>query len=412
MPKSTTLVFITLLLIIACCTVLNELYALPSREAVLVNLDMSIDGGALSFFERSLSNAGGRVLVIRINSYGGYLSVADRIVNTILERNIECYVWIPPGGQAVSAAAMISLACNGIFMGSGSTIGDAIPVPADQKTVEYVAAKFRSLAQRLFRGNETLIEIAEDMVRKGRTLTDNEAVAIGFARRAETLSDVERELGLSIVAMYEPSSWDKIVSILSLPIVSEILLFAGILLVVVEVLTTGFQGYAIAGALLIAVALYAMNIITPDIFALVLILLGLVLLAIEMYTPGFGAFGISGIVLTIIGVAYQLYQTPSGLLTPPVYVVIAGFALIAGLMVFIAYKAVEASRLKKTTLEQQLLGSIGIAKTDVKETEPGVVYVLGEEWTSFSVKGVIPAGSKVRVVKVEGLKLYVERVEQ
>ncbi|MEM4813986.1 MAG: hypothetical protein QXW24_07275, partial [Ignisphaera sp.] len=87
----------------------------------------------------------------------------------------------------VSAASMVALACRGIFMGSGSVIGDAIPQPSDKKTVEYVAARFRSLAQRLFGNNATLVMVAESMVREGKTLTADEAISIGFARRADSL---------------------------------------------------------------------------------------------------------------------------------------------------------------------------------------------------------------------------------
>ena len=380
-------------------------------EAVVLDLSINIDGGALTLWERVLKSYGNKVLIIKVNSYGGYLSVADRIVSDILSKGIECYVWIPPGGYAVSAAAMISLACRGIYMGSASVIGNAIPSPSDQKTAEYVASRFKSLAERMFNYNKSLVEVAEAMVREGKTLTAEEAVALGFARRAESLNELERILGINVVGIVGPSPWDRLVSILSLPVVTGILLVAGAILIIVEILTTGFQGYAIAGALLIALALYGMNIITPDIFALVLMLAGVVLLAIEMYTPGFGIFGLSGIALLAIGTGYQLYLTPPHLLSEPVYAVLAGLLSITGLVCFVAYKALQTSRRRRPSLEQQLLASTGIAKTDIGEVNPGVVYVLGEEWTAYSVKGTIPAGSKVKVVRVEGLKLYVEKLE-
>lgn len=382
-----------------------------TSKAVLVDLNMNIDGGALTFLQRVLRDAGDSIVILNINSYGGYLSVADKIVNTIIERNITCYAWIPPGGYAVSAASMIALACRGIFMGSGSVIGDAIPQPSDQKTVEYVAARFRSLAQRLFDNNETLVGVAEAMVREGKTLTADEAIAIGFARRADSIEDVEKAVGVSISNVFEPGAWDKLVSVFSLPIVSMILLISGVILVVAEVVTAGFQGYAIAGAILIALALYSMNIIPPDVLALIIIISGVVLLAIEMFTPGFGIFGISGIALLVFGAAYQLYLTPPQLLTQATYIVVGGLAALSSIMVFVAYKAVEVSRRRRPSIEQQLLSSIGVAKTDIGETTPGVVYVMGEEWTAYSVRGAIPAGSKVRVVRVEGLKLYVEKID-
>jgi membrane-bound serine protease (ClpP class) len=382
------------------------------QEAVLIDFSINVDGGALHLWNRALKHGENYVFILKINSYGGYLSVADRIVSDIVENNLECYTWIPPGGYAVSAAAMISLACKRIFMGSGSVIGDAIPSPPDPKTVEYVASRFKALAERMFGRNENLTKVAELMVREGKTLTSEEAVSIGFASKAETLNDLENMLNISITKTLTPDIWDRFVSLISLPLISEILLTAGILLIIVEVLTTGFQGYAIAGILLIALALYGMNIISPNIFALILMLSGLTLLAVEIYTPGFGVFGLSGVVLLAIGVGYQLYLTPPHIVSEPVYAVLGGLACLMAFAGFIAIKGAEAMRKKRVSIEQLLVGSIGIAKTDIHETIPGVVYVLNEDWTAYSIKDVIPAGSRVRVVRIEGLKLYVEKVEE
>uniref|UniRef100_A0A7C2ZCM7 Nodulation protein NfeD n=1 Tax=Ignisphaera aggregans TaxID=334771 RepID=A0A7C2ZCM7_9CREN len=382
------------------------------REAIVADLNMNIDAGALHFWDRVMAEASDdTVIILKINSYGGYLSVADEIVSKIIENNIECYTWIPPGAYAVSAAAMISLACNHIYMGTGSVIGDAIPIPSEPKVVEYVASRFRALAERLYGNNGTLISIAESMVREGRTLTAEEAIRLGFASKAEKIEDLENILGIKVVKTIEPGLWDGFVSLISLPVVSELLLSVGAMLILVEIFTTGFQGFAIAGVLLIILALYGMNLITPNIFALTLMLSGLVLLAIEMYNPGFGVFGLSGIVLLAIGLGYQIYITPPGLLTEPVYAIIGSAVFLAGFVGFIAFKALETLHRKRISLEQRILSSIGIAKTEIHETEAGVVHIVGEDWTAYSVKGSIPAGSKVRVVRIDGLKLYVERVE-
>ncbi|MEM2229426.1 MAG: NfeD family protein [Ignisphaera sp.] len=389
---------------------IHTIYGSSNLNAVIVDFDINIDGGALVFWERILNSYRGNVLVLKINSYGGYLSVADRIVNDILERNIECYTWIPPGGYAVSAASMIALGCRGIYMGSGSVIGAATPSPSEPKVVEYVAARFRSLAERIF-DREELVDIAEAMVREGRALTAEEAVSIGFAKRAESVKEIEDSIGIRVAYAVSPSQWDRLLSILSLPIVSNILLVAGLFLILAEIFTTGFQGYAIAGVLLILLALYSMNVVSPDLFALLVMLIGTILLAIEMYTPGFGLFGLTGLVLLPIGIAYQLYLTPPELLTQPVYIVIGGILAITSIMGYTAYKAVQTVRKKRISLEQQLLSSIGIAKTDIREENPGVVYVLNEEWTAYSVKGVIPAGSRVKIVRIDGLKLYVEKID-
>lgn len=384
---------------------------LNKLDAVIIDLNMNIDGGAISFWERVHRTYRDKVLILKINSYGGYISAADKIVSDIFEENISCYTWIPPGGYGVSAAAMIALACKGIFMGSGAVIGDAIPVPRDQKTVEYVASRFRALAEKMFGYNKDLISIAESMVRDGKTLSADEAISIGFAMRAESPSDLENILDIRVIEVAGPGFWDKLMSILSLPIITEMILVIGSILIIIEILTTGFQGYAIAGALLILLALYGISIISPDLFALTIMLIGIILIAIELYTPGFGVFGLSGIALLSIGIGYQLYLTPLNLLTETVYVVFIGLIALSFIIGFITYKAMQTTRKRRKSLEHQLMSSIGVAKTDIHETTPGVVYILGEDWTAYSVKGIIPAGSRIKVVHVDGLKLYVEKHE-
>jgi len=383
--------------------------ASTNKSSVLVDLEGTIDGGTVVYIERITSQYPGRVLVFRVNSYGGYLAAADKIVSTILEKNIECYVWVPPGGYAVSAAALISLACSKIYMGSGSVIGGISPTPADPKVVEYVKARVISLLEKL--GVENSTALAEELVIHAKTYTVSEAVQLGLAVECGSLDNLLESLGLQLESREQPSLWERFLSVLSNPIISEILLLSGVLLILAEIFTTGFQGYGVAGAVMITLSLYSMAIIPVEVLYLVVILSGAVLLAIEIFTPGFGVFGITGTVLIIIGLSLTLLSIPPQVLTPLVYAVIGGLLALTGFFLYIAYSAVKAIRIKRKSLEETLIGAIGYAKTDIKETEPGVVYVAGEDWTAYSTSGDIPRGCKVRVTRVEGLKLYVERVE-
>ncbi len=384
-------------------------YGVAEKSSVLIDLEANIDGGVVAYIERILSQYPGRVLVFRVNSYGGYLAAADKIVNVILERNIECYVWVPQGGFAVSAAALISLACKRIYMGPGAVIGGISPIPADPKTVEYVKARVTSLLERM--GVENAPKIAEDLVIYAKTYTTSEASKIGLAIEAGSLEDVMRSSGLRIELREEPSTWEKLLSVLSNPLVSEIMLLTGVILILVEIFTTGFQGYGIAGALMIILALYSMALLPVEILHLVLVLSGGVLLAIEVFTPGFGVFGITGTTLVAIGLALTLSTTPLHALTSPIYVTIGGLLAITGLFLYIAYSAAKTVRIKRKSREEILMGAVGYAKTEIKEAEPGVVHVAGEDWTAYSVKDTIPQGCKVRVMRVNGLKLYVEKAE-
>ena len=78
---------------------------------------------------------------------------------------------------------------------------------------------------------------------------------------------------------------------------------------------------------------------------------------------------------------------------------------IAIITIVLVRLVVISYRRKTITGEEGMLGESGIAKTDIYNE--GKVLVHGEYWNASSTQR-IPAGSRVRVVKVEGLKVEVE----
>ena len=384
---------------------------LHSKVGVVAELTSTIDGGAVEVVSRAVNEAISRssILILYIDSYGGYLAAADSIIKIVMESGVTTYVYIPPGGKAVSAGSLIALLGKEIFMGEASTIGAAQPSPSDEKTVNYVSGRFRSLANVAFKGNETLIKIVEEFVTKNRVLSAAEAVALGFAKLANSLEEVKQRLGLDELIVISYTAWDHLISVFSVPIVSSIVLIVGIALIFVEFIQAGFQGYAIAGVVLILLSLYSMSIVPVSLFTLSLLIIGLVLLLIEIMTPGFGAFGITGLILMFVGVYETIISESFGIPSTLPLAVAAGFAMLGGLMIYVGYEAGKVRRLKIKSIREKLIGETGVSKTRLTREAPGVVYVLGEDWTAYSIDEVIEPGTKVKVVDVKGLTLYVSR---
>jgi membrane-bound serine protease (ClpP class) len=394
---------------------------IPSPSAELAQSDMAlavevrgnIDGGMVSLIERAIGDARekGFAVILIVDSYGGYVASADRISEIIISSGARCVAYIPPGGKGVSAASMIAIACGKIYMGPGSSIGDAKPIPSDEKTVNYVASRFRALAERAY-GEPEKVKVAERFVRESLTLTDKEAVSMGIALPAGELRNVLTAENLSIVGTYSKSLFEEAISIISDPLIYSLILTIGFYLILAEIFITGFQGYAVAGALLILLALYGMSIVPPDLLSIALLLSGMVLVLVELITPGLGGFGIAGAILLGLGIYMLVAQRPPGTLSIDVIAIAILTSSLAGIIGFIAYKAAQTMRMKRYRSEELVIGKIGIAKTDISETSPGVVYVAGEDWTAYSVSGKIPSGSKVIVVSVEGLILRVKMYEE
>jgi membrane-bound serine protease (ClpP class) len=74
---------------------------------------------------------------------------------------------------------------------------------------------------------------------------------------------------------------------------------------------------------------------------------------------------------------------------------------------FIVTKAIQAQRIPLAMGMSTLVGKIGEARTDLSPT--GTVYAASEMWTAEAQDENIPAGSRVEVVSVDGVKLLVKR---
>ena len=80
-------------------------------------------------------------------------------------------------------------------------------------------------------------------------------------------------------------------------------------------------------------------------------------------------------------------------------------ALITVVLVRLVYLS---HRKKSITGEEGMIGEEGMAKTDINPE--GKVLVHGEYWNALSNRP-IPSGSRVRVVRVHGLKIEVEPID-
>ncbi len=66
-----------------------------------------------------------------------------------------------------------------------------------------------------------------------------------------------------------------------------------------------------------------------------------------------------------------------------------------------------------TNLDRVLGDSGKVTETIDNENSTGAVYVDGKTWTARSADGsVIPAGTVVKILRMEGVKLFVEKIEE
>ena len=84
--------------------------------------------------------------------------------------------------------------------------------------------------------------------------------------------------------------------------------------------------------------------------------------------------------------------------------------IVALIVVVIFYMGVEAQFRRVKTGKEALVGSKGIATTDLKPK--GEIRVMGEFWEATAKDATISAGQAVEVIGMEGMLLVVKPTEQ
>lgn len=404
------------------------------------------------------------VIVIHMNTYGGTVLDADSMRTRVLNSRIPVYVLID--NNAASAGALISIACDSIYMREGANMGAATVVnPTGQvlpdKYQSYMRSIMRSTAEAqgkdtVYASGDTLIKwrrdprIAEAMVDpsiyiegiidtgKVLTMTPTEAIKYGFCEGIrKDVQEVIEKAGFKqyVIREYKPTGLDKFIGFLVNPVVSGILIMAMIGGIYFELQTPGIGfpiGVAITAAILYFAPLYLEGLAAN--WEIILFIVGLILLGVEiLILPGFGIFGISGIVMMVTGlilslidnVIFDFETVDPRRMSAAVGIVLSSILLSfflsiwASSRLFASRKGIFSGLALHTTLSAEpdyigsgrkdlsLIGKKGIAQTVLRLS--GKVSVDGTVYDAISVGSYIEKGEMIRVTGYEAGQLYVER---
>lgn len=277
-------------------------------------------------------------IVIDLDTYGGAVDAADSIRAAIMQCPIPTAVFI--SRQAASAGALISIACDSIYMRRGSSIGAATVVDASgnvmpDKYQSFMRGMMRSTAESHGKktvtvdGKETEVwrrdpSIAAKMVDTAGvvSLTPEEAIASGYCEgMADSPEEVAEKLcgnGCTITA--QKLSWtDKVALALLSPVLQSLFLMLIIGGIYFELQSPGIGlplAAAIIGAVLYFAPLYIYGLAMH--WEIALFFIGLILIAVEIFAfPGFGITGITGAALVVFSLSAamidnELIRRPAG----------------------------------------------------------------------------------------------------
>ena len=392
-------------------------------------------------------------VIIHLNTYGGAVASADSMRSSLLRFPIPVAAFVD--NQAVSAGALISIACDSIYMTEGSTIGAATVVnqngePMPDKYQSFMRAMMRSTAQA--NGRDPLIAeamvdpsmvvpgIADDSL-KVLSFTMEEAIENGYSEgNASNVDDVAKFLtkgeNYSIHNM-KISSIDKIISFLLSPLLQGILLMVIIGGLYFELQSPGI-GFPSAAAVLAALLYFAPLYLEglAENWEILLFVAGILLIMAEIFViPGFGVAGISGIIITITALVFAMVDNNlfyfegsinfSVVLKPLSIVLFSGFtSLLAS--IWLAGKILPGSSFShlslKTKLDsrsgyvgvednlQMMVGKVVIAASSLRPA--GKIEIEGRWYEATLEYGMADKGDKLIITKFEGGRLYCERLPQ
>ena len=450
------------------CIFAQQVYAKNNAKLLYFSIDLKKEVGSTTwiYIQKGFQEANAlhaNTIIIQMNTYGGEVLYADSIRTKILNSKIPVYVFID--NNAASAGALISIACDKIFMRQGATIGAATVVnqtgeKMPDKYQSYMRATMRTTAEA--QGKDTLITgkdttyvwkrnplIAEAMVDertvvpnvsdsgKILTFTTDEALKYGYCDGvAENIQEIiEKEIGRQAyeIKEFKPSVWDNIKGLLMSPILQSILIMLIIGGIYFELQSPGIGlalGVAVGAAVLYFAPLYLDGLAAN--WEIIVFIIGVGLILLEIFVvPGFGITGISGIILVVAGLTLSLLNnldfnfdpvnpkdTSKALLT-----VISGLILGFGLMIYLSQKIGTKGIFRKlaldktlesnegyigvSTSERVLVGKHGVASTVLRPS--GKVKVDDVVYDAVSSDGTfIEKGTDVMVVKYETGQVYVE----
>jgi membrane-bound serine protease (ClpP class) len=430
----------------------------PPGTATVLEINGAIGPATSRYVVRGIESAhdrGSRLVVLEMDTPGGLDSAMRDIIRAILASPVPVASYVTPSGaRAASAGTYILYASHIAAMAPATNLGAATPVsigepeapsppvlpqgkPTDKgggagegsapsnppgtamerKVVNDAVAYIRGLAE--LRGRNA--DWAEQAVRGAASLTASAALeqkVIDLVARdlPDLLARIDgREVRVDdrtvklatrdlVVVNVKPDWRTELLAVITNPTVAYGLMLIGIWGLLLEGYNPGAVLPGVVGSICLLVALFAFQILSVNYAGLALLVLGTAMIIAEFFFPTYGSLGAGGVVAFIVG-SLILFDTD----VPGMHVarsLIAAIATVGALVIAgIVYLATRSQRRPVATGAQGMVGDVAEVVADF--SGKGRVRYGGELWNARS-SAALRAGDLARIVKVEGLTLWIE----
>ena len=417
----------------------SDMTASDNPAAPLV-MELKLDGVVApilaNYIDEGLADAAKRnaaLVLITMDTPGGLSDSMTDIIHHILDSPVPVAVYVDPAGaRGASAGFMILLSADIAAMAPGTRAGAATPIlmngwfsmPMDEvlrKKINNDATAFlRSFTEK--RGRNP--KLAETAITEARAFTEKEAlegrlIDIVAQNKDELLHELNgreitrfngSKMTLSLekysLAEFHLSARQRFLTRIVQPDALFLLLLVGALGLYTEFTHPGMVAPGVIGGICMVLALYAMELLPVNFAGVLLIILALVLFILEAKLASHGVLLVGGIASMLLGTIF-LFRSPLVPAGVSVGVALATTLPFAFLTVFLMRLVLKSRRWKSATGKEEMIGEEGVVTIALPERGEGMIRVHGELWRAFS-KVRVEEGTKVRVLRVDGLKLEVE----
>ncbi len=385
-------------------------------------------------------------VIVDMDTYGGVLTDAKEIVDLVMD--FKKPIWVFINSDAASAGALISIACDSIYMSKGASIGAATVVEGDgQQAPDKYQSYMRSIMRSTAEANHRDPRIAEGMVddrividsikQAGKviTFTTSEAIKHGYCEAQ--VESIEEILNRNKIKDYELHRFqlgvtEKIIAIFLNPFISGILILVILGGIYFELQTpgVGFPLFAAITALVLYLVPYYLSGLA-EYWEIIALFIGILLLLAEVFIiPGFGVAGISGITLVVVSMVLIMLNNDffNFEFVPMGDIVMATFATVGGisggmlLLIFGGARLTDTKAFKRISLNdsqessqgfsvnsntQAMMGKKGLAHTILRPS--GKVLIEDQVYDAFTRGEFVEKGESIEVIGTEGVTLRVKK---
>lgn len=390
------------------------------------------------------ANENAQLLVLKLDTPGGLVDSTRQMTQQILGSDVPVAVYVSPAGaHAASAGLFILVSGHVAAMAPGTNTGAAHPVGMGgegmdevmtEKVVNDAAASIRALAEAQGRNAAW----AEQAVRESVSVTEREALNLNVIDLvAADLDDLLAQIdGWTIntaagdVTLNTANAprrdasmniFERFLHVITNPNLAFILLSIGSIGIIAELYNPGALAPGITGVISLILAFYALGSLPTNWAGVILIILAMGLFIAELSTDGSGILGTGAVIAFVLGgmMLFRPFQPESPIL-PALrvnpWVLGASTASLAAFVFLVIGQVMRSRKSPLQTGYEQYAGQL--VRVHQKLEPEGRVWFEGQPWNArlqesgaADSKQKASSGEIVRIVKVDGLTLIVEPVE-